>query len=434
MFLPEQVQLCINTLEQAGFQAYAVGGCVRDALVGLIPQDYDLCTDATPEQLQKVFSAFPLVLNGTKHGTVGVIIDHTLYEITTFRTEGGYSDSRHPDWVEFVKDVTQDLARRDFTVNAMAYNPTRGHIDPFGGQQDLKDGILRAVGNPELRFREDALRILRGVRFSVRFNLTPHPDTLQAMFALKDTMAQLARERVFEELSKLLLQINAQQLIRFAPVITAVIPELAPCVDFQQHSIHHIHDVYTHTAYVTERVAPTPVLRWAALLHDIGKPPCFFLDDEGEGHFHGHASVSAQMAEQVLLRLKSPTALREQVVQLIKLHMNPLQPDKKLLTRQLSKHSWETVENLLALLKADYGAHKPDYTQVDDLLEQLRLDDACLTTRDLAVNGRDLMNLGIGAGPAMGKLLAKVLTMVQDQQLPNEKEAILNYIKKEVHL
>ena len=434
MYLPEQVQLCINTLEQAGYQAYAVGGCVRDALLGQTPQDYDLCTNATPDELQRIFSDYSLVLSGIKHGTVGVIIDHTLYEITTFRTEGGYADNRHPDWVRFVEDVTQDLARRDFTVNAMAYNPSQGYIDPFGGQQDLQNGILRAVGDPMLRFQEDALRILRGVRFSVRFNLTPHPDTLRGMFALKDSMEQLARERVFEELSKLLPQINAQQLIQFAPIITAVIPELAPCVDFQQHSVHHIHDVYTHTAYVTQRVAPTQVLRWAALLHDIGKPPSFFLDQEGEGHFHGHASVSAEMADQVLLRLKSPTALREQVVKLIKLHMNPLQPDKKLLTRQLSKHGWETVENLLELLKADYGAHQPDYTQVEDLLEQLRQEDACLSIRDLAVNGRDMMALGIGAGPKMGQLLQTILTLVQEQKLPNEKAAITDYIKKTLGL
>lgn len=434
MYLPKAVHHCIDRLQQAGFSAYAVGGCVRDALLGLTPQDYDLCTNATPEQTQAVFADCPLVLNGTKHGTVGVILEHTCYEITTFRTEGGYADSRHPDWVRFVPNVEQDLARRDFTVNAMAYAPQEGCIDPWGGQEDLKAKVLRTVGDPEQRFREDALRILRGVRFAVRFGLEPDPATEKAMTKLRDTMESLARERVFSELCKLLLDIDGPQLLRYAPVLTQVIPELAPCVGFEQHSCHHVHDVYTHTAQVVARTPRELTLRWAALLHDIGKPPCFTLDEQGEGHFYGHASVSAEMANAVLLRLKAPTALREQVVKLIKLHMNPLQPDKKLLTRQLSKHGWDTMEKLLTLQKADFGAHTPDYSPVEALLSQIREENACLHIRDLAVGGKDLMELGIAPGPRLGQLLKRTLQQVQEDRLPNEKEAILDYIRKEENL
>lgn len=434
MYLPEPVRFCIDALEKAGFSAYAVGGCVRDSLLGLTPHDYDLCTSAKPEQIQSVFADQPLVLNGLKHGTVGVILDHQCYEITTFRTEGGYTDSRHPDWVDFVDDIKQDLARRDFTVNAMAYHPARGYMDPWGGQQDLKNKLLRTVGDPQQRFREDALRILRGLRFAVRFDLLPHPDTEQAMNALSPTMDGLARERVFEELCKLLLDINAPMLLRFAPVITQVIPELAPCVEFAQHSRHHIHDVYTHTAHVVERSPKSLALRWAALLHDIGKPPCFTMDKEGEGHFYGHAQVSAQMANDVLLRLKAPTALREQVVQLIKLHMNPLEADKKILTRKLSKHGWETIQNLLALQKADFGVKTPDYSAVQQLLEDIRQENTCLHIRDLAVNGRELMALGIAPGPRLGSALNELLLLVQEERLPNEKEALLDHIKREVSL
>ena len=301
-----------------------MGGCVRDWLLGLTPHDYDLCTAATPQQIKAVFQDFSLVLAGEKHGTVGIIFGNQVVEITTFRTEGEYLDHRHPDRVEFVTDIALDLSRRDFTVNAMAWSPIRGLADPFGGAQDLKAGILRAVGNPSLRFTEDALRILRGVRFSVRFGLTPEEETEKAMNDLAPLMDNLARERVFDELCKLLPLVNAQDLLRYRHILAQVIPALKPLMDFQQHSRFHAYDIYTHTAHA---VAATPrelAIRWAALLHDIGKPSCFTLDDAGEGHFYGHAQESARLANKILLQLKAPTALRERVVLLIEKHMTPL--------------------------------------------------------------------------------------------------------------
>lgn len=429
MYLPEQVLLCMEKLKSAGFAAYAVGGCVRDALLGLTPHDYDLCTDATPEQLQEVFRELPLVLNGTKHGTVGVIIDHQNYEITTFRTEGGYADSRHPDWVQFVGNVEEDLARRDFTVNAMAYSPETGYIDPWGGQKDLENRILRTVGDPKQRFMEDALRILRGVRFAIRFDLTPEPATLNAMNDLAYTINGISAERIFEELCKIIMLAKADDIVLFSKVLTAALPELAACVDFDQRTPYHVHDVYTHTAHVVERVPKDLVLRWTAILHDIGKPPCLTVDENGQGHFYGHASVSAQMADEALRRLKAPTALREQVVTLIKLHMNPLHPDRKMLTRLLSKHGWDTVEKLLVLQKADYGAKVPDYSPAEAFLNQLRQEEPCLHLRDLAIGGKDLMMLGITPGPEMGAILKKLLALVQEQQLPNEKSVLLKYVE-----
>ena len=430
MYLPPQVLFCIDKLKSAGFKAYAVGGCVRDSLLGLTPHDYDMCTNATPEQTQAVFKDLPLVLNGTKHGTVGVILEHRNYEITTFRTEGGYTDSRHPDWVRFVGNVEEDLARRDFTVNAMAYNPDEGYIDPWGGQKDLQNRILRTVGDPKQRFTEDALRILRGVRFAIRFDLEPEKETEQAMSELAATMDGLSAERIYDELGKILLTAKAADILRFKTVLTQVLPELRPCVDFDQRTPYHIHDIYTHTAHVVERVPKEPVLRWTAILHDIGKPPCFTVDENGQGHFYGHASVSAEMADAVLRRLKAPTALREQVVTLIKLHMNPLYPDRKMLTRLLSKHGWDTVEKLLALQKADYGANVPDYSPAEAFMEKLRQEDACLHIRDLAVNGQDLMAMGIAPGPRLGEILKKLLQLVQEEQLPNEKNALLKYVEE----
>ena len=432
MRLPESVLSCIQTLNGAGFEAYAVGGCVRDALLGLTPHDYDLCTNATPEEICRLFSGYTLVRAGEKHGTIGVVIDHAVYEITTFRTEGGYRDSRHPDWVRFVSDVTEDLARRDFTVNAMAYAPATGLVDPWGGQADLENRVLRAVGDPATRFTEDALRILRGVRFAVRFDLTPEPATLQAMEALAQTMDKLARERVFEELCKLLTVVKAEDLLQFAPVLVWVLPEVSASVGFLQHNPHHIYDVFTHTAHVVEAVAPTLPLRWAALLHDAGKPESFFLDENGRGHFHGHARISARLAEQALLRLKAPTALRERVVLLIEQHMTQLLPDRKLLRRRLNQHGEETVRQMLELQKADFnskGTGTPReaaiFDQIEALLDEILAENACLSLRDLAVDGKDLLAMGAPAGKQLGACLSYLLEQVLDEQLPNESDALL---------
>ena len=431
MYLPSYVNQCIQALESAGFAAYAVGGCVRDACLGLTPHDYDLCTSALPEQTEAVFADRNLVLAGKKHGTVGVVTEGGVVEITTFRTEGEYRDSRHPEWVEFVSDIEKDLARRDFTVNAMAYSPTRGFADPFGGQEDLKNGILRAVGEPELRFTEDALRIARGVRFAVRFHLNLDPETENAMIRLAPRLNEIAAERVFEELCKLLPSMTEEDLLRFAPILGEIIPELKPAFRYDQRNPHHTHDLYTHIAHVTAAVPPELPLRWAALLHDIGKPDSCSVDDQGIAHYHGHAQISAQMADQVLRRLKAPTALREQVVALIDQHMTYPIPDQKWLRRRLSRLGEELLMQLLALQQADTGskgtASGDDmdfFRQIHNILSEILAENACLQIRDLAVNGHDLMALGI-RGKAIGQTLNKLLDLVIDETLPNEKSALL---------
>ena len=431
MKLPESVERCICRLEDAGFAAYAVGGCVRDALLGIEPHDYDLCTAASPEQTQAVFENEKLVLAGVKHGTVGIVTSTGVVEITTFRTEGGYADARHPDWVKFVDRVEADLARRDFTVNAMAWSPTRGLADPFGGRKDLEAGVLRAVGDPQTRFREDALRILRGVRFAVRFGLTVEPKTESAMFRLAPLMEKLARERVFEELCKLLPLVTAADLLHFAPVLTAVIPELAPMVGFDQHSPHHAFDIYTHTAYVVENTPPSLHLRWAALLHDTGKVPTFTRDETGRGHFYGHAKESAAIADTVLRRLKAPTELREQATTLIGLHMTRLEPEKKVIRRWLGRLGPETMEDLLTFQKADMvskGVGKESemaqHLRLRCLVAEVQAEASCLSLRDLAVNGNDLIALGY-EGKAIGECLARLLDAVLDERLPNDRDVLL---------
>ncbi|MBE6960568.1 MAG: HD domain-containing protein [Ruminococcaceae bacterium] len=436
MELPQSVFDCLSRLENAGYACYAVGGCVRDWLLGLTPHDYDLCTAATPEQIQTVFSGERMVLAGEKHGTIGILTPGGVVEITTFRTEGDYQDNRHPGWVKFVEQIEGDLSRRDFTVNAMAWSPTRGLCDPFGGQQDLKNRILRAVGDPATRFREDSLRILRGVRFAVRYGLTPEPKTLEAMTDLAPLMDNLARERVFDELCKLLPLVNAEDLLRFVPILSQVIPDLKPMVGFDQHSPHHAYDVFTHTAHVTAAVPDDPVLRWAALLHDVGKVPAFTTDETGRGHFYGHAQLSAQMADALLRQLKAPNALREQVVELIDLHMTKPLAEKKAVRRLLSKLGLERLQQLWCLQKADTsskGICKDEelhhFVVLNALLEEVLAEDACLQVKDLAIDGKDLMALGF-SGPAIGKALNALLEQVLDEKIPNDRSALLAAIEK----
>ena len=434
MLLPEYVTACMDRLERSGFAAWVVGGCVRDACLGLTPHDYDMCTSALPEQTEAVFADFPLVLAGKKHGTIGVICGKAVVEITTFRQEGDYGDNRHPDWVRFVGQVEADLARRDFTINAMAWSPTRGYADPFGGREDLRRRTLRAVGDPETRFREDSLRILRGLRFAARYTLDIEPNTEAAMVSLAPSMDNLAAERIFGELCGLLPLLTAANVCRFASILSEVIPELKPLMGFDQRSPHHAFDLYTHVAHVVENVPADVTLRWAALLHDVGKIPTFTVDETGRGHYYGHAGASAQMADEILRRLKAPTALREQVITLVSNHMTRLEPNKKVLRRWLGKLGWETVGQLLHLQKADMvskGISKPgeleQFAVIQALLEEIQQEDACLTVKDLAINGHDLLAQGL-SGPAIGQTLNRLLELVLDERLENTRQALLGQV------
>ena len=432
MYIPTSVLELMDRLEEAGFECHCVGGCVRDHLMGIAPHDYDCCTAATPEEMQEIFRDYPLVLAGVKHGTVGVVTADGVVEITTFRTEGGYADSRHPDWVHFVRNLREDLARRDFTVNAMAYSPRRGLSDPFGGQEDLKKGLLRAVGEPELRFREDALRILRGLRFAARFGFEIEEATRTAMHTEIAGLDTLARERVLTELEGFLLVATARDILDGAELLFRVIPELAPQLGFDQKNPHHEHDIFTHTAMVVERAPKEPVLRMAALLHDLGKADTFFLDEKGVGHFYGHAAVGAKMAEDILRRLKCSNALREEVTWLIAHHMDRFPCEEKSARRCLSKHGLPRMERLTRLQMADFGG-KVDDGDLDEwlsLLREVNAREGALTLKTLAVKGQDLIGLGIAPGKQVGELLNRLLSMVLAGELPNQREALLEYLRK----
>ena len=321
----------------------------------------------------------------------------------------------------------------------MAYSPKTGYIDPFGGRADLENRVLRAVGCPEQRFAEDALRILRGARFAARFHLTPDKSTEQAMIRLAPSMEQLARERVFEELCKLLLWASAEDLCRFAPIITAVIPELASQVGFDQRNPHHAYDLFTHTAHVTANTPAELSLRWAGLLHDVGKVPSFFTDENGRGHFYGHAKPGAAMADEILRRLKAPTALREEVVLLVQLHMTLIVPEKKVVRRWLNKLGPEMLHKLLTFQYADMtgkgipeGDELEQFPRLRAFIREILEENACFSLKDLAVNGHDLINLGF-AGKQIGQCLQYLLEQVMEETLPNEQDALLEAAKDYVN-
>lgn len=434
--IPDYVESVIQPIRQAGFPVYAVGGCVRDSLLGLRPHDYDLCTGALPDQVAAIFPDHDLVTAGQKHGTTGVVTFQGIVEVTTFRREGTYSDGRHPDSVTFVSGLREDLARRDFTVNAMAWAPDSGLQDPFGGREDLQNRVLRAVGDPETRFREDGLRILRGVRFALRFGLTPEAETLRAMLSCAPLLDRVSQERIYAEMNGILPLLTVGSMALYAPILTRVIPELEPMVGFDQHSPHHAYDLYTHTAHVVEAVPGNDLcLRWAALLHDVGKTATFTRDETGRGHFYGHASAGAEMADRILRRLTMPGGLREQTVLLIAQHMTRLTPDRKSVRRAVHRFGRLGVEQILTLQQADMGSKGTGENQGDttfarirEILSRLDQEAALPTLRDLAVNGRDLLALGL-TGPAIGQTLDRLLEQVVEESLPNDREALLTAAK-----
>ena len=437
-FLPASVSQLISRLESAGYEAYAVGGCVRDMICGRTPHDWDLCTSAMPWETKACFLDCTMLTIGEKHGTITVLWNGEPYEITTYRVDGTYTDCRRPEEVTFVRSLEEDLRRRDFTMNAMAYHPERGLVDLCGGRDDLAAGVLRCVGDPERRFSEDALRILRGGRFSAKYGLTPENATLNAMVSESHLLDSLARERVFEELGKYLLVANVEDLRRFAPILGAAIPELAPMIGFDQHSPHHAYDLFTHTAHVVAGVPAEPVMRWAALLHDTGKITTFTRDATGRGHFYGHAKESARIADAVLRRLKAPTALREAAVLLIEKHMTRLLPEEKFLRRQAAKLGFPFLYELLTLQKADMGSKGTGeddgsalFAQTEEMLHKLEAEHLCLSLKDLAVNGSDLMALGF-SGRAIGTCLNALLGEVLEQRLPNERQALLAFAEKSI--
>ena len=436
--LPPWAEEALAVLDGAGYEAYAVGGCVRDALLGRPLHDIDITTNATPKQVKDAFVGRPVIETGIRHGTVTVLIDHNPMEITTYRSESGYADGRHPDAVTFGCSLEEDLARRDFTVNAMAYHPARGLVDLYGGREDLARRVIRCVGEPERRFGEDALRILRALRFSSVLDFDIDGETERALRITKDRIALVSVERITAELSRLLTGVRAGRILREYPdVIGVFLPELLPAVGFDQKNYHHKYDVYTHITAVTEAAPPELPLRLAALLHDVGKPFCFSTDGEGVGHFYGHAALGAEMAETILRRMRFDNRTVDEVVTLVRYHDGPIEEDKRAVRRKLAKLGREGFFRLLALQRADcmgqadwlQAERLAHYDRVEKIAREICEADECLTVGKLAVNGHDLMALGY-RGREVGDALRTLLDAVLSEQVLNEKDALLAFLAK----
>lgn len=418
-------------LEAAGFRAWVVGGCVRDALRGKTPHDWDVCTDARPDQVTACFAR--TVPTGLVHGTVTVLWGETPVEVTTLRAESGYSDGRRPDHVEFVTDLSRDLSRRDFTVNAMAWNPRTGLADPFGGRADLAAGVLRAVGEADARFAEDALRILRGLRFSARLGFAIEAATARAMERQAGRLRAVAAERVRTELDGLLQGAAAEEVLaRWPAVLETVLPEIGPAVGFGQHNPHHCLDVWDHTARAVGAASADKAVRLTMLLHDLGKPGCFSLGPDGVGHFYGHAARSAELAEGILTRLRYDNETRGRVVRLVRLHDAPLPAEEKAARRLLNRLGERDARALIAVHRADTRALAPAYhhrleelDRLEALLEEQLAQNACFSLRQLAVNGRDALAAGIVPGPAVGRALDALLQRVLAGEIPNDRAVLL---------
>lgn len=433
--VPPKAEAILDNLNRKGFEAYFVGGCVRDALMGIVPHDWDIATSANPEEVKSLFNDEKVVGYGESHGTVVILKDGELFEITTFRLDGQYSDGRRPDWVEFSKSLIDDLARRDFTINAIAYGK-EGIVDHFQGIKDLKQGIIKAVGDPDDRFREDGLRIMRAIRFAARLDFSIESETKEAIYRNLYMLDKVSRERISTELTKFLETVSDKSLLMDSLLILGqFIPELLDMKGFEQKNKHHIYDIWEHTVEVVLATPKNKVLRLAALLHDIGKPKTFFLGEDGQGHFYGHSKESVAMTKNILRRLKYDNKTVDKVAELIRYHDGPIEYTEKAVNRKLNQLGLEGFRNLMALKKADNIGQNPEYRyrieeydRLIELAEKLVADDRQINLRTIKLGGKDLVDMGF-EGPIIGELLGYSLEAVMDKKVENNKESILKYLR-----
>lgn len=461
--LSNDLENIIEKLNNAGFEAYIVGGCVRDTILGKNPQDWDICTSATPEQMMRVFASDRVIPTGLQHGTITVLpkgyakgednISHDGYEITTFRADGEYSDGRHPDSVNFVTDVKEDLARRDFTINAMAYAPNTGIIDPFNGYEDLMNKQLRCVGKAEDRFSEDALRIMRALRFAANYGLSIQEDTSNAIRDLAFTLDKISKERITTELLKMFAKAEkpGELLSQYKEVLLAIISELKPCMGFDQKTPWHQFDILTHSLKTVDAIDQSIVsgkdletARLTALLHDIGKPDCYKWDEtKMVAHFKGHPFKSVEIAEHVLDNdLRVTSEMKKATLQLIERHENRREnmPKPKRLVNAIG---FDMAKLLIEVQKADVIAHgnlSPEYNhKIDEEfqtletakseIEEIENNKEAVSVKDLEIRGKDLIDMGIKPGPVIGEILSTILDKVMDNAIPNDRDTLLSAAK-----
>ena len=435
--LPEKVNRIINCLQNHGFEAYAVGGCVRDSILGREPQDWDITTSAKPEEVKALFSH--TIDTGIQHGTVTVMLDHEGFEVTTYRIDGEYEDARHPKEVIFTSQLLEDLKRRDFTINAMAYNDRDGLVDAFDGIGDLERKIVRCVGNPMERFTEDALRILRAVRFAAQLSCTIEEETKKAITALAPNLAKISAERIQVELVKLLVSPHPEMMrdIYQLGISDVILPEFSLMMETEQHNDYHCQSVGNHTLQSLNLVEADKVLRLTMLFHDAGKPACKYTDEQGKDHFMGHPQKSAEITKKILRRLKFDNDTTDKVCALVKIHDDRPELTATSIRKAIFAHGLEQYPNLFAVKRADAGAQRETVYQrtmnyiadYEALYHQILEEGNCLSLKDMAVTGKDLIALGIEPGKAIGEILNKMLQDVLEHPEWNDKEILVKRLR-----
>lgn len=436
--LPKDVRKILNELNKNGYESYVVGGCVRDTLLGKIPKDWDICTNAEPKEVLRVFNNYRVIETGLQHGTVTVVVNGEGYEITTYRIDGDYSDGRHPNSVSFTRNLGDDLLRRDLTINALAYNEIEGIVDLYEGIEDLKKGNIKCVGNAKDRFTEDALRILRTLRFASVLGFKIDVETEKAVLEMYPTLDKISKERINVELCKILQGKGAVSILRkYKDVFFFIIPELRELYGFNQNNPYHIYDVWEHTLHVIENTDRGNLkLRLSALFHDIGKP-LVYTEENGIGHFFKHSVESSKICEKILKDLRFSNDIIFDVCTVVENHDMTLTLSKKSLRKVLQKISKEQLELLIDLKKADILGQNPQkkferlflINQFSKFLDEFDIESECITLKDLKINGADLIKMGIKPGPQMGQILNYCLTLVVNEELENNNEVLIEFVK-----
>lgn len=439
--IPTGARKIIARLEQHGYEAYIVGGCVRDSLMGKSPSDWDICTSARAEEMMALFEDKRVIPTGIQHGTLTILAEDGAYEVTTFRIDGEYLDHRHPKSVAFTRELAEDLSRRDFSINAMAWHPERGLIDLFGGVEDLRDRLVRAVGDPVQRFNEDGLRMLRMVRFATVLDFDYDPATYDAVRKQGHLLQYISKERIQVELNKILLAAHPARGLEDLYTLGMypyIIPMMCHTVGFAQRGGHHFLDVFEHSLLAVGVIAPELVLRLTMLLHDIGKP---FVWDSSESlsydRFDDHAAVSAKLAGKILRDLKYDNATRKDVVELIAHHNDILLPDPVNVRRALARLGEVQTRRLVQVKVADLIAHDLDgerekilalFAEISDVIDEVVARGDCTSVKALAIGGQDMMALGL-SGRAIGQMLNAALELVLEKPEMNTRETLLNWVR-----
>lgn len=441
--LPEKVKFIIDTITAAGFEAFAVGGCIRDSILGRNPADWDITTSAKPEQVKGLFAK--TFDTGIQHGTITVLLDKEGFEVTTYRIDGEYEDSRHPKEVIYTSNLVEDLKRRDFTINAMAYNETTGLVDEFGGLEDIDRGVIRCVGDPKERFSEDALRIMRAIRFSAQLGYEIEEGTKLAIIELAGTLQNISAERIQVELVKLICSPHPDYLkiMHDTGVTNVILPEFDRLMETPQVHPHHMYDVGTHTLVALTETPADKVLRLAVLFHDMGKPATLKVDKEGITHFHGHEIVSSDMTRKILKRLRFDNDTISKVTRLVEFHDygNGVEPTKAIVRRAVHRIGEDIFPLLFAVRRADVLSQS-DYMRREKLAlldswqlmyEEIVADKECVSLKTLAVTGTDLIAEGMKPGKEIGEVLQALLQYVLDNPDKNEKSILISYFKENLH-